>query len=81
MIVRVKLFAVAKDLAGSDCVAVELPDQATVGQLRMALAAQYPQLAQLSRQVLFAVEMQYVADSATVPPQAEVACVPPVSGG
>ena len=37
MIVNVRLFAHARDLAGRDAIAVDLPDQATVSTLRAAI--------------------------------------------
>ncbi len=42
MMVHVRLFARARDLAGADSVAVELPDGATVADLRRRLAADHP---------------------------------------
>ena len=42
MIVRILLFALAKQRAGRDSVEVELPAGATVRQLREALAKQFP---------------------------------------
>ena len=39
MIVHVRLFARARDLAGTDVLRVELPDGATISDLRRRLAA------------------------------------------
>ena len=55
MIVTVKLFAVARQLAQSDEVEVEIPPNATVADLRANLKEQYPSLDQLMGHVLFAV--------------------------
>ena len=49
MNLRVRLFARARDLAGADHVAVELPAGATVADLRARLVAQYPRLAELAK--------------------------------
>ncbi len=81
MKVCIRLFAVAKDIAGSDSVWLELPEGATVGQLRERLAAQMPALAAVLPQVLFAVGNDYARDETVIPPTSEVACIPPVSGG
>lgn len=81
MKVCIRLFAVAKDIAGSDSVWLELPEGATVGQLRERLAAQMPALAAVLPQVLFAVGNDYARDEMVIPPTSEVACIPPVSGG
>ena len=47
MIVTVRLFARAKDIAGADTVKVELPPGATVGKLRRELITNYPTLSGL----------------------------------
>jgi molybdopterin synthase catalytic subunit/molybdopterin synthase sulfur carrier subunit len=77
----VRLFAVAKQTADRDCVEIQLAEGATVAQLREALAAQVPQLAGLVDRMMFAIGTQYAADSTQIPPGADVACIPPVSGG
>lgn len=81
MIVRVKLFAVAKQLAGQDELPLELPDSATVADLRQALLTAVPALRDAAGQLLFAVNAEYAADAAPLAPGADVACIPPVSGG
>jgi molybdopterin converting factor subunit 1 len=79
--VCIRLFAVAKDIAGSDTVWLELPVGATVGQLRERLAAELPALAAVLPHVLFAIGTEYARDDAVIGPSSEVACIPPVSGG
>ncbi len=81
MKVHVRLFAAAKQAAGSDRVDLELPDGATVGQLRRHLIEEFPQMSALIAQVMFAVDAQYAPDSKEIRPEADVACIPPVSGG
>jgi sulfur-carrier protein len=77
----VRLFARARDVAGSEHVTVELPAGARVADLRAALAAHYPRLRALVPNLLVAVGTDYADDRALLTPQAEVACFPPVSGG
>ena len=81
MIVQVRLFAVAKDLAGAELVSVEVAEPCTIGQLRAALGAQVPKLKSVLGQVTFAVDMQYAGDGTQLQPTSDVACIPPVSGG
>jgi len=81
MNVRVRLFAAARQAAGSDWLEVQLSEQATVGQLRRRLAEQSPPLASLLQRATFAVDAEYAGDTAKIPAGAEVACIPPVSGG
>ncbi|QDU42276.1 molybdopterin synthase small subunit [Symmachiella dynata] len=77
----VRLFAQARDLAGAEHVSVELPDSSTVADLREALAAQFPQLAPLSPNLLIAIGTDYASDETVLSPDADIACFPPVSGG
>jgi molybdopterin converting factor subunit 1 len=79
--VRVRLFAVARELAGSDAVCLELPEGSTIAQLRARLAAEVPALAGVLPQVLFAVGSEYASDDFPIAAGREVACIPPVSGG
>ena len=81
MKVELQMYAVARQLAGRSVVAIELPDSATVGQLRSALVEAVPALAPLAPRLMFAVAADYARDDAQIPEGAEVACIPPVSGG
>ncbi len=81
MKVTVKLFAVARQLAGADSLELEVPARATVADVRRELVKRVPRLDQFGQQLRFAVNADYADDTMTVPAGAEVACIPPVSGG
>lgn len=81
MNVNVKLFARACDLAGAPSLNVEVDGAATVASLRRALIAARPSLAAIADSLHVAVNGDYAADNCMIPPEAEVACFPPVSGG
>ena len=81
MIVEVKLFAVAKQRVGTATCTVELPDSATVADLRRELSRQVPELADVMSSMLFAVGTEYATDSTIISAGDEIACIPPVSGG
>ncbi len=81
MILEIRLFAQARDLAGAERVCVELPQAATVADLRTELAAQYNALAPLAPNLLIAIGVDYAAEQAHLHPGDEIACFPPVSGG
>ena len=75
----VLLFARARDLIGADRINVEIA--ATVGDLRRQLVQRYPQIAGLLEKSAFAVNDEFADDAASIPTGAEVALLPPVSGG
>ena len=81
MKVRVKLFAVAKDLAGCDELSVELPAGATIRDLRGAIVIVSPALARIVPHALWAVGADYANDDTSLNEESEVALIPPVSGG
>ena len=81
MTLTVHLFARARDLAGAASVSVDLPPGATVAALRAALAARHPALAPLLARSAVAVDHDFADDDHALTPAAEVAVIPPVSGG
>jgi molybdopterin converting factor subunit 1 len=81
MTFHVRLFARARDLAGANVVVLELPAWATVAELRRGLGAAYPALAALVERSAVAVNDDFAGDEQVLPADAEVALLPPVSGG
>lgn len=81
MRVRVKLFAVARELAGRSDVEIAVAEGATVADVRQALAGDVPALADVLPHALLAVDAQYADETTVVTEQSELALIPPVSGG
>jgi molybdenum cofactor cytidylyltransferase len=77
----VRLFAVARERAGRAQIEIDLVLPATVADLRLVLALQYPELAPLAPSVSIAVDSEYATDATLILPGAQVALIPPVSGG
>jgi molybdopterin converting factor subunit 1 len=73
-------FAGARDAAGTDRETLADPP-ATVGALRALLLARHPGLARVLPRCRIAVDEAFVGDDAPLPAGAEVALIPPVSGG
>ncbi len=78
---KVLLFARARDLIGADRIEIAAPEPATIGELRRRLVQQYPNLAGLLENSALAVNDEFADDRTAIPPGAEVALLPPVSGG
>ena len=81
MLLTIKLFAIARHRIGRDQIEVTLPDAATAADLRCSLAEEFPALADVLPHIRIAVNSSYAADSTPIPSGAEVALIPPVSGG
>lgn len=78
---RILLFARARDLAGAPAVTIPLEDGGTVADLRRALAARFPALTGLVERSAFAINDEFADNDVSVPLEAEIALLPPVSGG
>ena len=81
MMLDVKLFARAREMAGTDQVRLDLSESACVADLRAALAVRFPQMRSLVPSLLVAVGSEYADDRTLLARNTEVACFPPVSGG
>lgn len=81
MRIRVRLFAILKDAAGTGELALDMPDGATVDSARQALEIQFPQLEKYLSRVAFAVNQSYVKADTPLRADDELALIPPVSGG
>ena len=75
------LFASLKDLAPDGTLNIEVSENATVADVWDAAIKRAPELARWRRHARVAVDQSYAADDDIVPPGAEVALIPPVSGG
>jgi molybdopterin synthase catalytic subunit len=79
--VRVRLFAVQRELAGARELRLELPAGAVVEDAWAALVRRVPALAPGRASVRFAVNGDYAEPATDLHDGDELACIPPVSGG
>ncbi len=78
---EVLLFAGAAELAAASTIAVDLPAAATAEDVLAAIGEQVPGLAELLPACRLAVDQMFVGGDFPVPDAAELALIPPVSGG
>lgn len=81
MLVRVLLFAGARDAVGAAEVSLALPDGAVARDALDALCAAHPALTPHRPSLRVAVDGAYARDDAALREGAEVAIIPPVAGG
>ncbi len=81
MRIRVRLFAVQREIAGTREVGLDLPATATVGDAWVGLVALHPALGPGRASVRFARNGAYAEASTVLADGDEVAMIPPVSGG
>jgi molybdopterin converting factor subunit 1 len=78
---RIQLFAQARQLAGQSIAEIPWTEGETVLTMKHQLAERYPALQPLMSKLLIAINNDYVGDDALLRMTDEVACFPPVSGG
>ena len=81
MRVHVLFFAQARERAGCASQTLELPDGSRVEDARAALARAHPALEPLWPHLALAVNGAIARDGTALPADAELALLPPVSGG
>jgi molybdopterin converting factor subunit 1 len=79
--IKLLFFATIRDRAGTKSVELDIPDDMTVQGLKNKLAEEYPNLKESMKSVLITINREYAFDEAVIPPNAELAMFPPVSGG
>ncbi|HEY6364443.1 MAG TPA: molybdopterin converting factor subunit 1 [Candidatus Binatia bacterium] len=81
MKVKIKLFAILRERAGTAEVIKEIEEGSTVADLWAALQQDYPKLAVPGVRLLYAVNQDYVKSDCVLKNSDEVVFIPPVSGG
>jgi molybdopterin converting factor subunit 1 len=81
MKVKVKLFAILRERAGTAEVIKEIKEGSTVADLWAALQQDYPKLAVPGVRLLYAVNQDYAKPDCVLKDSDEVVFIPPVSGG
>ena len=79
--IKLLFFATLRDRAGTKSMDLEIPEDLTIQGLKDKLAQDFPNLAQSISSVIVTINREYAFDEAVVPPSAEIALFPPVSGG
>ena len=79
MEIQIKLFAAARELAGTGAITQPFPPETTVQDVAKALFETYPGLARM--ELRFAVNAIYARPETTLQDGDQVAFIPPVGGG
>ena len=81
MTIRLLFFAQARERAGSGEATLELPEGSRVADALERIRQRYPALAELMPHLAVAMNQRLVSSEEAVAPDAEIALLPPVSGG
>ncbi len=81
MKIKLRLFSIAKDLAGFESRIVDLPTDSSVDAVLAHLTNVSPQFQAWKKSIRLAVNQEYAELNDTLHENDEVAVIPPVSGG
>jgi len=81
MNVRVQFYAQLRDLAGAPELDVDLPDEATVGDLLAKIYEHTPTLRSRDKSILIGAGVEFVDRNYELKPGEEISIMPPVQGG
>ncbi len=79
--VKLLFFATLRDRAGAKSMELDIPADLTVQGLKDKISSEYPNLRDAMSSVIITINREYAFDEAIIPPAAELAMFPPVSGG
>jgi molybdopterin converting factor subunit 1 len=79
--VKLLFFATLRDRAGTKAMELDIPADLTVQGLKDKISNEFPKLKESMSSVLITINREYAFDEAIIPPNAELAMFPPVSGG
>ena len=79
--ITVFFFATLRDKAGTRSTQMEIDLSTTIEELKLLLVAKFPNLNGLMEHCLASINHEYRFDESEIPPGAEIAFFPPVSGG
>jgi molybdopterin converting factor subunit 1 len=79
--VRLKFFAILKEVVGRDEMEKDVPDGTTARGLLDAMVGEFPKLGRYASVTQVAVNHELVDPDHQVEPEDEIAFLPPVSGG
>lgn len=80
MQIKILFFGVTTDLLGTSAIDLELPENSTITDLKLALKTNFKQFEKLTSYAV-AVNETYASDEVVLKSNDVVAIIPPVSGG
>jgi molybdopterin converting factor subunit 1 len=81
MHIQVKLFALLREIAGTDTVVLEVPEAASTNQALHELGQRHPALQPYLENARLALKMDFVDETTRLNEGDELHLIPPVSGG
>ncbi|MBE17568.1 MAG: hypothetical protein CMH79_02290 [Nitrospinae bacterium] len=81
MLVKVKCFAWAFEVTGSEEIEIEIKESAKVSDLRECLSQKYPQFSGRMESIAVSINQEFAGEGSIISASDEIALIPPISGG
>tara|TARA_Y100000814_G_C12241901_1_gene371870 strand:- start:369 stop:662 length:294 start_codon:yes stop_codon:yes gene_type:complete len=81
MLVKVKCFAWAFEVTGSEEIEIEIKESAKVSDLRECLSQKYPQFSGRMESIAVSINQEFAGEGSIISAFDEIALIPPISGG
>ncbi|MHA2615853.1 MAG: MoaD/ThiS family protein [bacterium JZ-2024 1] len=79
--ITILFFASAREMVGKSQESLDIPENWTLKDVKEHIFQTYPSLTSLKEFLIFSVNQNFFDENERVPDNAEIALIPPVSGG
>lgn len=81
MLIKVKCFAWAYEVTGSEEIEIEIKDLGKVSDLRESLSQKFPEFMGRMESIAVSINQEFAGEGSIISASDEVALIPPISGG
>ena len=81
MLIKVKCFAWAYEVTGSEEIEIEIKDLGKVSDLRESLSQKFPEFMGRMESIAVSINQEFAGEGSIISASDEIALIPPISGG
>lgn len=81
MLIKVKCFAWAYEVTGSEEIEIEIKESGKVSDLRESLSQQFPEFLGRMESIAVSINQEFAGEGSIISASDEIALIPPISGG
>ena len=81
MLIKVKCFAWAYEVTGSEEIEIEIKESGKVSDLRESLSEKFPEFMGRMESIAVSINQEFAGEGSIISASDEIALIPPISGG
>ncbi len=81
MLIKVKCFAWAYEVTGSEEIEIEIKESGKVSDLRESLSQKFPEFMGRMESIAISINQEFAGEGVIISSSDEIALIPPISGG